>query len=89
MPVEAVASWGWRIPFFLGCLIVPLIFFLRRTLEETPEFLAMKKHPAAGEVIASALANWRTVVLGMMMAMLSTAPSISLPSTRPRSARPS
>ncbi|SDF66988.1 MFS transporter, MHS family, citrate/tricarballylate:H+ symporter [Bradyrhizobium brasilense] len=73
MPVEAVASWGWRIPFFLGCLIIPLIFFLRRTLEETPEFLAMKKHPAAGEVIASALANWRTVVLGMMMAMLSTA----------------
>ncbi|KRQ08730.1 citrate-proton symporter [Bradyrhizobium pachyrhizi] len=73
MPVEAVASWGWRIPFFLGCLIIPLIFFLRRTLEETPEFLAMKKHLTAGEVIASALANWRTVVLGMMMAMLSTA----------------
>ena len=35
----------WRIPFFIGCLIIPFIFFLRRTLEETPEFLAMKKHP--------------------------------------------
>src|SRR6201991_3797291 len=33
----------WRIPFFIGCLIIPVIFFLRRTLEETPEFLAMKK----------------------------------------------
>src|ERR1700751_440057 len=31
----------WRIPFFVGCLIIPFIFFLRRTLEETPEFLAM------------------------------------------------
>ena len=36
---------GWRIPFFVGCIIIPFIFFLRRTLEETPEFLAMKKHP--------------------------------------------
>src|SRR5579863_6701156 len=36
----------WRIPFFIGCLIIPFIFLLRRTLEETPEFLAMKKHPS-------------------------------------------
>nr|WP_245164054.1 MFS transporter [Bradyrhizobium elkanii] len=71
MPLEAVASWGWRIPF-LGCLIIPLIFFLRRTLEETPEFLAMKKHPTAREVFASALVHWHTVVLGMMMAILTT-----------------
>lgn len=67
-----VAAWGWRIPFFLGCLIVPLIFFLRRTLEETPEFLVMKNHPTAREVFASTLANWRIVILGMMIAMLTT-----------------
>jgi len=48
----------WRIPFFIGCLIIPFIFFLRRTLEETPEFLAMKKHPTTSEVFRSALANW-------------------------------
>ncbi|MGY4174842.1 MHS family citrate/tricarballylate:H+ symporter-like MFS transporter [Bradyrhizobium sp. USDA 4518] len=72
MPAETVASWGWRIPFFLGCLIIPLIFLLRRTLEETPKFLAMKKHPKAREIFASALVGWRIVVLGMMMAILST-----------------
>jgi len=72
MPAETVAAWGWRIPFFVGCLIIPLIFFLRRTLEETPAFLAMKKHPTAGEVFASALANWRIVILGMMIAVLTT-----------------
>jgi MHS family citrate/tricarballylate:H+ symporter-like MFS transporter len=72
MPKETVAAWGWRIPFFIGCLIIPVIFFLRRTLEETPEFLAMKKHPTAGEVFASALANWRIVLLGMMIAVLTT-----------------
>src|SRR4051812_38795026 len=72
MPADTVAAWGWRIPFFVGCLIIPLIFFLRRTLEETPAFLAMKKHPTANEVFASALANWRIVLLGMMIAVLTT-----------------
>jgi MFS transporter, MHS family, citrate/tricarballylate:H+ symporter len=72
MPPDVVAAWGWRIPFFIGCLIIPFIFLLRRTLEETPAFLAMKKHPTASEVFASALANWRIVVLGMMMAVLTT-----------------
>jgi len=72
MPADTVAAWGWRIPFFIGCLIIPFIFVLRRTLEETPAFLAMKKHPTASEVFASAVANWRIVVLGMMMAVLTT-----------------
>src|SRR5258708_429452 len=72
MPADTVAAWGWRIPFFVGCLIIPLIFLLRRTLEETPAFLAMKKHPSASEVFASALANWRIVILGMMIAVLTT-----------------
>ena len=45
---------------------------LRRSLEETPEFLAMKKHPTASEVFASAIANWRIVILGMMIAVLTT-----------------
>ncbi|WP_036050684.1 MFS transporter [Bradyrhizobium sp. Tv2a-2] len=72
MPAELVSAWGWRIPFFVGCLIIPLVFFLRRTLEETPEFLAMEKHPTAREVFASAVANWRIVVLGMMIAILTT-----------------
>jgi MFS transporter, MHS family, citrate/tricarballylate:H+ symporter len=72
MPADTVADWGWRIPFFVGCLIIPVIFVLRRTLEETPEFLAMKKHPTASEVFASALVNWRIVILGMMIAVLTT-----------------
>ena len=62
----------WRIPFFIGCLIIPFIFFLRRTLEETPEFLAMKKHPSTSEVFSSAAVNWKIIVLGMMMAVLTT-----------------
>jgi len=72
MPADTIAAWGWRIPFFVGCLIIPVIFVLRRSLEETPAFLSMKKHPTASEVFASAIANWRIVILGMMIAVLTT-----------------
>jgi MFS transporter, MHS family, citrate/tricarballylate:H+ symporter len=72
MPPDMIASWGWRIPFFIGCMIIPFIFILRRTLEETPAFLAMKKHPKASEVFALALENWRIIVLGMMLAVMTT-----------------
>jgi MHS family citrate/tricarballylate:H+ symporter-like MFS transporter len=72
MPADIISAWGWRIPFFVGCLIIPFIFLLRRTLEETPEFLAMKKHPTTSEVFSSAAANWKIIVLGMMIAVLTT-----------------
>jgi MHS family citrate/tricarballylate:H+ symporter-like MFS transporter len=72
MPADTIAEWGWRIPFFIGCLIIPFIFVLRRTLEETPAFLAMKKHPTTSEVFSSAAVNWRIIVLGMMLAAMTT-----------------
>src|ERR1700704_203634 len=72
MAPATVAAWGWRIPFFIGCMIIPFIFFLRRTLEETPEFLAMKKHPTTSEVFSSAAANWKIIFLGMLMVAMTT-----------------
>jgi len=72
MPAATIAEWGWRIPFLIGCMIIPFIFVLRRTLEETPAFLAMKKHPTASEVFASAAVNWRIILLGMMLAAMTT-----------------
>src|SRR5580658_7312065 len=72
MPADTISAWGWRIPFFIGCLIIPFIFLLRRTLEETPEFLSMKKHPTTKEVFASAAINWKIIVLGMMLAAMTT-----------------
>ena len=41
-----VTGWGWRIPFLIGLSIVPVGFYLRRTLEETPQFRAeTAQHP--------------------------------------------
>jgi MHS family citrate/tricarballylate:H+ symporter-like MFS transporter len=69
---QQITDGGWRIPFFIGCMIVPFIFVLRRSLQETPEFLAQKKHPSSSEVFSSLMANWPIVLLGMLMVVLTT-----------------
>src|ERR1700751_5433331 len=38
VPPESMIEWGWRIPFLIGCLIIPLLFILRSSLKETDEF---------------------------------------------------
>ncbi|HUI18328.1 MAG TPA: MFS transporter, partial [Alphaproteobacteria bacterium] len=40
LSAAAIGDWGWRIPFFIGCMIVPFIFVIRRSLEETEAFTA-------------------------------------------------
>ncbi|MFX9593169.1 MFS transporter, partial [Acinetobacter baumannii] len=35
-----IAAWGWRIPFVIGCLIIPFLFYIRSSLEETEAFKA-------------------------------------------------
>jgi MFS transporter, MHS family, citrate/tricarballylate:H+ symporter len=69
---QQIGDWGWRVPFFIGCLIVPFIFVIRRSLEETPEFLAQKKHPTTAEIFATMRSNWQTLFLGMNLVALTT-----------------
>ena len=67
-----ITEWGWRVPFFIGCMIVPVIFVIRRSLQETEEFLARKHHPTFREVVVSIGQNWRIVGAGMMMVIMTT-----------------
>jgi MHS family citrate/tricarballylate:H+ symporter-like MFS transporter len=67
-----IGDWGWRVPFFIGCMIVPVIFVIRRSLQETEEFLARKHHPSFQEILRSIAANWRIVLAGMMMVVMTT-----------------
>jgi MHS family citrate/tricarballylate:H+ symporter-like MFS transporter len=67
--------WGWRIPFLIGCLIIPLIFILRRAMEETADFLQSRQsshHPTPGEIVRALAHNWRIVIIGMMMVTMTT-----------------
>ncbi len=42
----ALASWGWRIPFFVGAGLAVVVFWLRRRLDETSAFKAEDAHAA-------------------------------------------
>lgn len=72
MAPATISTWGWRIPFLIGCLIVPLIFVLRGSLQETPEFLAKKSHPTPAQIYRAVLDNFGIVALGMLMVTLTT-----------------
>lgn len=43
---DQIVDWGWRIPFILGLIIVPFGYFIRRHVDETPEFLRASKGPS-------------------------------------------
>src|SRR5216683_1883961 len=72
MRPEQMASWGWRVPFLIGCMIIPFIFQLRRSLQETDEFLARRHRPRVPELLRPVAANWRLVVTGIMMVTMTT-----------------
>ncbi|WEJ69883.1 MFS transporter [Pseudomonas sp. PSE14] len=72
MPPAMIADWGWRIPFAIGCLIVPFIFVLRRSLEETEEFARRSQRPTMKQVFATLGENWRVVLAGLLMVAMTT-----------------
>ena len=69
---QAMTDWGWRIPFFIGSLIVPFIFAIRRSLQETEAFLARKHHPTMSEIFNSIVSNWWIVLAGMLLVVMTT-----------------
>ena len=46
MSAEALAAWGWRIPFLLGIILALVGFYLRAHVDETPAYRAVETAPA-------------------------------------------
>jgi MFS family permease len=69
---DQMTRWGWRVPLLVGCAIVPLLFLLRRSLKETPEFLERNRHPAPREILRVLARSWRLVVLGTLLTIMNT-----------------
>jgi MFS family permease len=69
---EKMIVWGWRVPLLLGCVIIPFLFRLRRSLQETDKFAARKHRPTTSEILRSLSANWRIVIIGTMMVTMTT-----------------
>lgn len=67
-----MSDWGWRVPFVIGCVLVPFLLVIRRFLEETPAFLAQKERPTLRETFGTIGANYSVVLRGMMIAVMTT-----------------
>ena len=73
MTEAQMADWGWRIPLGVGCAIIPLIFWLRGSLQETEAFERMEHRPHSfREVTALLVANFRPILIGMMLVAFTT-----------------
>jgi MFS family permease len=72
MPPAKIQAWGWRVPLLLGCVIIPFLFRLRSSLQETDQFKARKVHPSLQQILHSLVANWSLVIIGMLMVTMTT-----------------
>ena len=73
---EEFLSWGWRIPFLLSSVLVLLGLWIRKDIDETPDFQRVK---ASGQVAKAPLRDtlkhhWREVLIAAGLKVVETAP---------------
>ncbi|WP_083925726.1 MFS transporter [Sphingomonas sp. Mn802worker] len=72
LDADTMQAWGWRIPFIIGCVMIPFLFVIRRHMEETDVFLKRKEHPKLGTILRTVGGNWGIVLQGTLMAVMTT-----------------
>ena len=69
LSVDQLNAWGWRIPYIFGLLIGPIGLYIRRHVDETPEFLAAE---ATSTPVRDVLRDqWGRVLLAIGLAVVS------------------
>jgi MFS family permease len=68
---EQMDAWGWRIPFLLGCSIVPVLFWIRRSVAESHVFKAQKPQ-STREIFTSLAQGWRIILWSTMLVSLTS-----------------
>jgi MFS family permease len=69
---QQMADWGWRVPLLAGCAIVPILFWLRRSLPETTVFERSVHARSTGEVVAELSRHWPLLLGACSMTVLNT-----------------
>lgn len=70
---EQLASWGWRIPFAFGLIILPIALYLRRNLRETFNSDNTAVTKTTGSLLSEVVKNYRgLILLGIFMLSGST-----------------
>jgi MHS family proline/betaine transporter-like MFS transporter len=67
---EQLQSWGWLIPFLFGLLIGPIGLYIRRHVNETPEFLdAIQSKTPIRDLVTT---QWDRLLLAIGIVVIST-----------------
>lgn len=76
MPTEQFEAWGWRVPFVASVVLVFIGLWIRKGLDETPAFKAMKKQDKVEKVplVAALTKHWRAVLIAIGTKAAETAP---------------
>ena len=76
LPSEQFESWGWRIPFVASIVLVFIGLWIRKGLDETPAFKAMKKQNKVEKVplVTAFTKHWRAVLIATGTKAAETAP---------------
>ncbi len=67
LPPADVASWGWRIPFALGLLLIPIAIYLRREMPETLHSASAPKN--LGDTWAQVKSHKGIIALSVLVIM--------------------
>lgn len=72
VPPAGMAAWGWRVPFVIGCMIIPVLVWLTSSLEETEAFQRSQHPRSSQETWAIILQNWPKIMVGFLLTVLTT-----------------
>ncbi|MFI1963407.1 MFS transporter [Streptomyces pathocidini] len=61
---DAFTSWGWRVPFLAGLLVLVLAWYIHTRVEETPEFREAERRLAAEEAADGGRSPLREILHG-------------------------
>jgi MFS family permease len=68
----SMTAWGWRIPLLVGCAVLPFLFIMRRSLDETEEFLARRRPTDVRTLLRSLASSARIVLIGTLLVTMTT-----------------
>lgn len=74
LPAEAISSWGWRVAFGIGGIAALVVFWLRRTMDEslqttTIEAVRSGRSRQSGSMRELLLRQWRPLLLCFVVTM--------------------
>lgn len=74
--IDAFVSWGWRVPFILSAFLVLFGFWIRKGIDETPDFKNLKESGEVAKVplVETLKTHWKEVLIAIGAKVVETAP---------------